>query len=142
MKLVKQLLEAKGHDVLSIDPDASVLDAVKLMAEKGVGALTVMDGSKLAGIVTERDYARKIILKGRSSDTTTVGEVMTPDVITTSGDGSVEKCMNMMTDSRIRHLPVVDDGVVVGIISIGDLVKAVIADQKEEIEQLGHYISG
>ena len=142
MKLVKQLLAAKGHDVLSIDPDASVLDAVKLMAEKGVGALTVMDGPALAGIVTERDYARKIILKGRSSDTTTVREVMTPDVITTSGSGSVEKCMNMMTDSRIRHLPVVDDGVVVGIISIGDLVKAVIADQKEEIEQLEHYISG
>lgn len=142
MKLVKQLLEAKGHEVLSIDPDASVLDAVKLMAEKGVGALTVMDGSELIGIVTERDYARKIILKGRSSGTTTVREVMTLDVIATSGNESVEKCMNMMTDSRIRHLPVVDDGVVVGIISIGDLVKAVIADQKEEIEQLGHYISG
>jgi CBS domain-containing protein len=142
MKLVKQLLAAKGHDVLSIEPDASVLDAVKLMAEKGVGALTVMNGPELAGIVTERDYARKIILKGRSSDTTTVGEVMTPEVITTSSSGSVEKCMNMMTDSRIRHLPVVDEGVVVGIISIGDLVKAVIADQKEEIEQLEHYISG
>jgi CBS domain-containing protein len=142
MKLVKQLLAAKGHDVLSIEPDASVLDAVKLMAEKGVGALTVMDGSDLVGIMTERDYARKIILKGRSSDTTTVREIMTPEVITTSGSGSVEKCMNMMTDSRMRHLPVVDDGVVVGIISIGDLVKAVIADQKEEIEQLEHYISG
>lgn len=142
MKLVKQLLASKGNDVLSIEPDASVLDAVKLMAEKGVGALTVMNGSELAGIVTERDYARKIILKGRSSDTTTVGEVMTREIITTSGSGSVEECMNMMTNSRIRHLPVVDDGVVIGIISIGDLVKAVIADQKEEIEQLEHYISG
>lgn len=142
MKLVKQLLEAKGHDVLSIDPDASVLDAVKLMAEKGVGALTVMEGSALVGIITERDYARKIILKGRSSDTTTVREVMTPEIITTSAGESVEKCMNVMTDSRIRHLPVVDDGVLTGIISIGDLVKAVIADQKEEIEQLEHYISG
>ena len=142
MKLVKQLLEAKGYDVLSISPDASVLDAVKLMAEKGVGALTVMDGATLAGVITERDYARKIILKGRSSDTTTVAEVMTTDVITTTADGSVEKCMNMMTDSRIRHLPVVDDGMVTGIISIGDLVKAVIADQKEEIEHLEHYISG
>jgi CBS domain-containing protein len=142
MKLVKHLLETKGHDVLSIDPDASVLDAVKLMAEKGVGALTVMVDSELVGVITERDYARKIILKGRSSDTTTVREVMTPDVITTSSSESVEKCMNMMTDSRIRHLPVVDDGVVTGIISIGDLVKAVIADQKEEIEHLEHYISG
>ena len=142
MKLVKQLLEAKGHDVLSIDPDASVLDAVKLMAEKGVGALTVMEGPELIGIITERDYARKIILKGRSSDTTTVREVMTSEIITTSGGESVEKCMNMMTDSRIRHLPVVDSGVLTGIISIGDLVKAVIADQKEEIEQLEHYISG
>jgi CBS domain-containing protein len=142
MKLVKQLLEVKGHDVLSIGPDASVLDAVKLMAEKGVGALTVMEGTRMVGVVTERDYARKIILKGRSSDTTTVGEVMTSEVITTSGSGSVEQCMNVMTNSRIRHLPVVDDGVVTGIISIGDLVKAVIADQKEEIEQLEHYISG
>ena len=142
MKLVKQLLEAKGHDVLSISPDASVLDAVKLMAEKGIGALTVPEGSTLAGVVTERDYARKIILKGRSSDTTTVREVMTTEVITTTGEESVEKCMNMMTDSRIRHLPVVDDGKVTGIISIGDLVKAVIADQKEEIEHLEHYISG
>jgi CBS domain-containing protein len=142
MKLVKQLLEVKGHEVLSISPDASVLDAVKLMAEKGVGALTVMEGSTLAGVITERDYARKIILKGRSSDSTTVREVMTPEVITTTSDGSVEKCMNMMTDSRIRHLPVVDDGIVTGIISIGDLVKAVIADQKEEIEHLEHYIAG
>lgn len=142
MKLVKQLLEAKGHEVLSIKADASVLDAVKRMAEKGVGALIVMDGSELVGIVTERDYARKIILKGRASDSTTVGEIMSTDVITTSGAASVEKCMNMMTDSRIRHLPVVEDGVLTGIISIGDLVKAVIADQKEEIEQLEHYISG
>ena len=142
MKLVKQLLEAKGHDVLSISPDASVLDAVKLMAQKGVGALIVMEGSTLAGMVSERDYARKIILKGRSSDTTTVREVMTAEVVTTTGEESVEKCMNMMTDSRIRHLPVIDDGAVTGIISIGDLVKAVIADQKEEIEHLEHYISG
>jgi CBS domain-containing protein len=111
------------------------------MAEKGVGALTVMEGSTLAGIVTERDYARKVILKGRSSNTTTVSEIMTPEVFTTTGDESVEKCMNMMTNSKIRHLPVVDDGGVTGIISIGDLVKAVIADQKEEIEHLEHYIS-
>ncbi len=142
MKLVKQLLAAKGHEVLSISPDASVLEALQLMADKGVGALTVMEGENLAGVVSERDYARKIILKGRSSETTTVREVMTADVVTTTGEESVEKCMNMMTDSRIRHLPVVDDGQVTGIISIGDLVKAVIAHQKEEIEHLEHYIKG
>lgn len=142
MKLVKQLLAAKGHEVLSISPDASVLEALQLMADKGVGALTVMEGENLAGVVSERDYARKIILKGRSSESTTVREVMTADVVTTTGEESVEKCMNMMTDSRIRHLPVVDDGQVTGIISIGDLVKAVIAHQKEEIEHLEHYIKG
>jgi len=142
MKLVKQLLDAKGHDVLSVSPDASVLDAVKLMADKGIGALIVMDGTAMVGMVSERDYARKVILKGRSSDTTTVREVMSTDVISTTGAASVDKCMNLMTDSRIRHLPVIDDGSVTGIISIGDLVKAVIADQKEEIEQLEHYIAG
>ena len=142
MKLVKQLLDAKGHNVLSISPDASVLDAIKTMAEKGVGALAVMEGSSLAGIVTERDYARKVILKGRSSADTLVSEIMTPNVITITGDDSINECMNMMTDSRIRHLPVVDGDSVIGVISIGDLVKAVIADQKEEIEHLEHYISG
>ena len=142
MKLVKQLLDAKGHDVLSVSPDASVLDAVKLMADKGIGALIVMDGTAMVGMVSERDYARKVILKGRSSDTTTVREVMSTDVISTTGAASVDKCMNLMTDSRIRHLPVIDDGSVTGIISIGDLVKAVIAGQKEEIEQLEHYIAG
>jgi CBS domain-containing protein len=142
MNLVCQLLDAKGHDVLSITPDASVLDAIRLMAEKGIGALVVMQGDKLAGIVTERDYARKIILKGRSSETTAVRDIMTADVTTTSSTESVEKCMNLMTDLRIRHLPVVDDGRVAGIISIGDLVKAIIAEQQRAIEQLEHYISG
>jgi CBS domain-containing protein len=142
MNLVCQLLDAKGHDVLSITPDASVLDAIRLMAEKGIGALVVMQGDKLAGILTERDYARKIILKGRSSETTPVRDIMTADVTTTSSVESVEKCMNLMTDLRIRHLPVVDDGRVTGIISIGDLVKAIIAEQQRAIEQLEHYISG
>ena len=142
MKLVKQLLDAKGHDVLSIAPDASVLDAIKLMAEKSIGALAVMDGSKLVGIVTERDYARKVILKGRSSEKTPVSEIMSSDVLTTNGAETVQICMNQMTDRKIRHLPVVDGDAVVGMISIGDLVKAVIADQKEEIEHLEHYISG
>lgn len=142
MKLVNQLLDSKGHDVLSITPAASVLDAIKLMAEKGVGALIVMDGDALAGIVTERDYARKVILKGRSSQETPVSEIMTPDVISTSPEKTVNTCMNMMTDKRIRHLPVVEAGKVTGMVSIGDLVKAIIADQKEEIEQLEQYISG
>lgn len=142
MKLVCHLLDAKGRDVLSIAPDASVLDAVSLMAEKAIGALVVMDGETLAGIVTERDYARKVILKGRSSQSTAVKDIMSTDIVTTSSNESVEKCMNTMTDKRIRHLPVVDNGKVIGIISIGDLVKAVIADQQEAIEHLQHYING
>lgn len=142
MKFVRQLLESKGFDILSITPDASVLDAIKLMAQKSIGALAVMDGPVLVGIVTERDYARKVILKGRGSDTTLVSEIMSADVSTTSGDETVQKCMNMMTNLKIRHLPVVENDSVVGMISIGDLVKAVIADQREEIEQLEQYISG
>ena len=142
MKLVKHLLDSKGHDILSIAPDASVLDAIKLMAEKGLGALLVMDGASLKGIVTERDYARKVILKGRSSEDTRVSEIMTAKLATTTEGETVQQCMNMMTERKIRHLPVVDGATLVGIISIGDLVKAVIADQQEEIEQLGHYISG
>lgn len=142
MKLVKHLLDAKGREVLSIGPDATVLDAVKLMAEKGVGALLVMDGGELLGIVSERDYARKVILKGRASDDTPVRDIMTADLATTSSETTVQQCMNMVTDRRIRHLPVVDDGQVTGVISIGDLVKAIIADQQDEIEQLGQYISG
>lgn len=142
MKLVKQLLDAKGHEVLSIAPDSSVLDAIKLMAEKSIGALAVMEGDQLAGIVTERDYARKVILKGRSSQGTPVSEIMTTKVLTTNGAETVQTCMNHMTEHKIRHLPVVDGVQVVGMISIGDLVKAVIADQQEEIEHLEHYING
>lgn len=142
MKLVCHLLDSKGREVLSIAPEASVLDAIRLMSDKAIGALVVMDGDTLAGIVTERDYARKVILKGRASDTTPVRDIMTVDVVTTSSNESVEKCMNTMTDKRIRHLPVVDNGKLCGIISIGDLVKAIIADQQHAIEQLEHYISG
>lgn len=142
MKLVCHLLDSKGRDVVSIAPDASVLDAIRLMSDRGIGALVVMDGNKLAGILTERDYARKVILKGRASDATEVREIMTTDVITTTSSESVEKCMNIVTDKRIRHLPVVDEGKIVGMISIGDLVKAIISDQQQAIEQLEHYISG
>jgi len=142
MKLVCHLLDSKGREVVSIAPDASVLDAIRLMSDRGIGALVVMNGDTLNGIVTERDYARKVILKGRASDATEVREIMTTDVISTSSGESVEKCMNTMTDKRIRHLPVVDNGKVCGIISIGDLVKAIISDQQQAIEQLEHYISG
>ena len=142
MKLVKHLLDAKGKNIISISPNASVFDAIKLMADKAIGSLVVMNGDELLGIVTERDYARKVIIKGRSSRETPVSEIMTPDVLTTSSDNRVDKCMELMTKRKIRHLPVVDDGAVVAMISIGDLVQAIIADQQEEIEQLEHYISG
>jgi CBS domain-containing protein len=142
MKLVKHLLDTKGRQVISVDPESSVLDAIKLMADKKVGALIVIQDGKLGGIVTERDYARKVIIKGRSSESTRVDEIMTVDVLTTTSDQTVQHCMGMMSEGRFRHLPVVEDDEVVGIISIGDLVQAIIADQKEEIEQLEHYISG
>ncbi len=142
MKLVKHLLDAKGRHIISISPDSSVFEAIKVMADKNVGALVVMADDKLAGIVSERDYARKVIVKGRSSKSTQVAEIMTADVATTSSDQTVDKCMAMMTEMRIRHLPVVEDDRVIAMISIGDLVQAIIADQKEEIEHLEHYISG
>ena len=142
MKLVNHLLDGKGRSIVSIAPGASVFDAIKLMAEKAVGSLVVMDGEAMLGIVTERDYARKVILKGRSSETTNVSEIMTEKVLTTTGSESVNTCMELMTKERIRHLPVVDDDKVIGIISIGDLVNAIISDQQEEIEQLENYISG
>ena len=142
MKLVKQLLESKDPGVISIAANASVFDAIKLMADKAIGSLLVMNGDELQGIVTERDYARKVIIKGRSSQSTEVGEIMTADVITASTDQTVSHCMNVMTDRRIRHLPVVEDDKVIGMVSIGDLVQAIIADQQEEIEQLEQYISG
>ncbi len=142
MKLIQHLLEAKGGELISIQPDASVLDAIKLMAEKGIGSLVVTEGDSLKGIVTERDYARKVIIKGRSSDSTAISEIMTTDVVTASSEQTVQQCMAIMTKIKCRHLPVVDDGHLVGMISIGDLVHAIIADQQEEIEQLEHYISG
>lgn len=142
MKLIKHLLDRKGRQIVSIRPDATVLDAIRLMGEKNIGAVAVMDGDRLLGIMSERDYARKVIVKGRASDSTPVSAIMTADVVTTSSLDSVNYCMGLMTERRIRHLPVVDDGVVVGVISIGDLVQAIIADQQEAIEQLEQYISG
>ena len=142
MKLVQHLLDAKGRRVVSITPDASVLDAVKLMADEGIGSVVVMEGEELKGIVTERDYARKVIIKGRSSETTPISDIMTSDVKTTTPDATVDTCMALMHSLNCRHLPVLDDGKVVAMISSRDLVEAIIADQKEEIEQLEHYISG
>lgn len=142
MKLVKHLLDRKGGEIISIVAEASVLEAIKLMADRSVGSLLVMDGEELTGIVTERDYARKVIIKGRSSESTQVGEIMTTEVYTAGNEQTVNECMTVMNDRRIRHLPVVENNKVIGIISIGDLVQAIIADQQEEIEHLGHYISG
>ncbi|MEE9596550.1 MAG: CBS domain-containing protein [Acidiferrobacterales bacterium] len=142
MKTVQQILDAKGSDVWSITPDASVLEAIKLMAEKEVGALLVMTGKKLVGIVSERDYARKVILKGRSSQETSIQDIMTTHVVYVSPDQSIEECMALMTEKHIRHLPVMDGKQLRGMLSIGDLVKAVIAEQKLVIKELERYISG
>jgi signal-transduction protein with cAMP-binding, CBS, and nucleotidyltransferase domain len=142
MKLVQHLLDSKGREIISVTADVSVLDAVKLMADRAIGSLLVMQDDELQGIMTERDYARKVIVKGRSSETTAVGEIMTTEVCTATVQDTVNNCMTVMTERKIRHLPVVDDGKVIGMISIGDLVQAIITDQQEEIEHLEHYISG
>jgi CBS domain-containing protein len=142
MKLVRHILDSKGSRIWHIAAEDSVLDAIKLMAEKHIGALLVMDGDDLNGIVSERDYARKVILRGKSSRETPVRDIMTAEVVTTELQETVERCMTLMTEKRIRHLPVVEDGRVVGVLSIGDLVKAIIAEQQFQIEQLEHYIAG
>jgi CBS domain-containing protein len=141
MRTVRHLLEAKTPEVFAIAPQAPVLDAIRLMAEKRIGALLVMDAGKLAGIVSERDYARKIVLQGRSSKDTPVRDIMTSDVVSVSQHDSLDHCMQLVTDRRIRHLPVLDGDSVLGVISIGDLVKAVIEDQQLELEHLQRYIA-
>jgi CBS domain-containing protein len=141
MRTVKQLLEGKS-EIFSIGPDHPVLAAIQLMADKFVGALLVMQGDELVGIVSERDYARKVILKGRSSAQTPVRDIMTSNVITVAPGDTVHRCMRLVTDKHIRHLPVTEHGKVVGMLSIGDLVKAVMDDQAEQLEQLQKYISG
>ena len=142
MKRIQTLLKKKGYDVWSIAPDASVYEAIHLMAEKSVGALIVMDGPSLVGVISERDYARKIILEGRSSEDTKISEIMSAEVITTGPDNSIEECMKIMTDRRIRHLPVLSGDKVLGVISLGDLVEYIIAEQRFVIEQMERYISG
>jgi CBS domain-containing protein len=138
---VGSILENKGHDVVSISPTATVYDAIAEMARRQVGALVVLAGGRLVGIVSERDYARKVILQGRSSKETQVQQIMTPCPITVAPPDTVDECMRIVTEKRIRHLPVVDCGEVIGMISIGDLVKTIISTQSYTIEQLHTYIA-
>ncbi|GGA11091.1 CBS domain-containing protein [Dyella caseinilytica] len=141
MRQVKHLLVTKGNEIFAVAPEAPVLEAIKHMAERGVGALLVMRGEQLVGIVSERDYARKVILQGRSSAQTAVSEIMSSPVLTVEPETDVFDCMRMCTDSRVRHLPVVQGNRVLGVISIGDLVKEVISAQAEQIDQLQRYIT-
>jgi CBS domain-containing protein len=140
MVTARHLLDRKGRDIFSVGPDTPVLEAIRLMADRHVGALLVMQGEELVGIVSERDYARKVILKGRSSADTPVSHIMSAPVVTVSLSNSVQECMQLMTTRRLRHLPVVEGRKVVGVVSIGDLVKAVMEEQQHTIEQLESYI--
>ena len=142
MMTIKHVLDLKGRDVHSIHPDATVFAALKAMAEKNVGSMAVVENGKLAGIITERHYAREIVLKGRTSPTTRVRDVMSVRVDVARPDQSVEECMAIMTAKAVRHLPVIENGRLAGIVSIGDMVKSVIGDQKFIIQQLEHYIHG
>ncbi len=143
MLLVKHLLDRKGHEIWSVDVATPVLTAIRMMAERGVGALPVLSDGQLAGMVSERDYARKVFLMGRASADTPVSQIMSSPVITVTPDERVHRCMELMTEKRIRHLPVVDGtGSMVGMISIGDLVRAVMEEQRETIEQLERFIAG
>ena len=142
MKTVAELLRAKPARVVKVTPDQSVLEAIKILATENIGAAMVMNGERLAGIMSERDYTRKVILKGREAETTKVEEIMTPNVVVVNPRTKTRDCMAIMTEKNIRHLPVVDDGRVIGMVSIRDIVGDIIADQDFTIEQLEHYISG
>lgn len=142
MTTVQQLLQNKGSQVWTIGPEASIYEALELMAEKNIGALVVVDGDNLVGIMSERDYARKVALVGRTAQTTTVRDIMTDQVYYVRPEQTIDECMGLMTGKRIRHLPVLDDDKLAGVISIGDVVKAVISKQEFLIEQLENYIVG
>lgn len=141
MRTVNQLLQAKGSTVWSVAPAATMLDALKLMSDKDIGALVVLEGTQVVGIVSERDYARKVVLHGKTSRDTLVGEVMTPRVFFVRPDQGIDECMTLMTERHIRHLPVLEDDRLVGVISIGDVVKAIISEQTFMIAQLEQYIT-
>jgi len=142
MATVKNILDSKGNAIFTITPDTTVYHALELMVEKNVSALLVMEGDRLAGIFTERDYARKVVLKGKSSRDTAIGEIMTGNLFTVSTASSIDECMELMTGKYIRHLPVVDEGKLVGIISIGDVVRSIIKEQKAIIGHMEQYITG
>ena len=142
MKTVAELLKAKPTRVVAVKPEQSVLEAIKVLASEDVGAVIVMAGTRLAGIMSERDYTRKVVLKGRASDSTRVEEIMTSSVVVVNPRTKARECMALMTEKNIRHLPVVDEGRVIGMVSIRDIVSDIIADQDFTIEQLEHYISG
>lgn len=142
MRLVSQILQVKGTDVWTISPQATVFDALSMMADQNVGCLVVVENDEVVGIFSERDYARKVILKGKSSKDTLIKEIMTPDVITVQPDQTMNQCMAIMTEKHIRHLPVLSDGKLGGVISIGDVVKAIISQQQIMIDQLEDYIYG
>lgn len=142
MRTVRQLLDAKSPAIHAIRPEAPVLEAIRLMADAHIGAVLVMDGPRLVGILSERDYARKVVLQGRSSADTPVRDIMTARVLTAVPADTSDRCMQVMTEHRIRHLPVLDGDDVVGVVSIGDLVKAVIEDQRVELDSLQRYIAG
>jgi CBS domain-containing protein len=142
MRRVKDILQEKGTQVYAISPDAMVYEALQMMADKNVGALMVIEGDTVAGLISERDYARKIVLKGKLSKDVAVREIMTADIVRIGPDDDVEYCMELMTDKRVRHLPVFKNDRLMGIISIGDIVKAIIEHKEEIIEQLENYIKG
>ncbi|MGD9599681.1 MAG: CBS domain-containing protein [Steroidobacteraceae bacterium] len=138
--LVRHVLDRKGHAAHAIGPDATVLDALKVMAEHEIGALLVMQGERVLGVMSERDYARKVALRGRASRDTPVSQIMSSPPVTVTPQDTIDACMRLVTDKRIRHLPVIEGGRVVGVLSIGDLVKSILSQQRETIEQLEAYI--